>query len=158
MPAPATHGAVGYDCKANVHDMPEFGMNQYTVHGKSDVIAFSHEHDGANILIPLGIRAIIPEGYWLEIRPRSSTFAKIGLVCLDGVIDEDYTGEIKLACKLHIAEGYSIEIAQGQKIAQLILHKKHTFTASAVSKAEFDKLAEVKIIQRNPDGFGTTGK
>ena len=158
LPQPGTHGAVGYDCKANVLDMPEFGHLDFASHTKKDTIVYNHEHSGKNILIPLGIQAIIPEGYWLEIRPRSSTFAKVGLICLDGVIDEDYTGEIKLACKLFIADGYTIEISHGQKIAQLILHKKHTFTSTDISKADFDKLAEVKIKQRDPAGFGTTGK
>lgn len=47
--------------------------------------------------IKLGFRAMPPEGYWFELKPRSSTFGKKHLHCLYGTIDETFEGELLLA-------------------------------------------------------------
>lgn len=51
------------------------------------------------ILIPLGFRAFCPEGFWYEIKPRSSTFVKKSLHCLYGTIDTDFEGQLLLAAQ-----------------------------------------------------------
>lgn len=54
---------------------------------------------GETKLISLGIRCFCPPGYWLEVRPRSSSFLKKNLSFLYGVVDEDYEGIIKVAAQ-----------------------------------------------------------
>ena len=55
-----------------------------------------------SFLIPLGLVIKIPEGYYAEIVPRSSTYKKYGLVQSNsvGIIDESYCGEEDQLCQL----------------------------------------------------------
>ncbi len=55
-----------------------------------DLILRPFEH----ALIPLGIKALIPEGWWLFLVPRSSSHGKKHLHTLYGVVDESYEGEL----------------------------------------------------------------
>lgn len=68
---------------------------------------------GASELIPLGIRVNCPEGYFYEIRCRSS-----GIDVRDNIIDATYTGELFVRLYNRTDDMFRAEV--GQRIAQLI--------------------------------------
>lgn len=110
-------------------------------------------------LIPLGIRVISPEGWWLKLNPRSSTFGKKHLHTLYGVIDQDYCGMIYLAVQ-YVANTYVdndvTTIGFGDAIGQLIPVLRQDMIIESISNAEFDELAKSSV--RGDSGFGSSGK
>lgn len=128
------------------------------------------------ILIPLGIRTLAPAGYWLELRPRSSSFGKKNLHALYGVVDEGYEGQIYFACQwipsahdgryddmelCGALEAYlsrELVIEKGERIGQLVPVKRQAMGVSCVSAEEFQKLCEERGQKRGAGGFGSTGK
>ncbi len=105
---------------------------------------------GAVGLIPTGLRVEIPEGYEIQVRPRSGLALKhgIGLLNSPGTIDSDYRGEIKIIMFNFSKEDFVIN--SGERIAQLIVSK--VYQAEVVDS---DELSETK---RGEGGFGHTGK
>jgi len=100
-------------------------------------------------VIPTGIRADLPEGYEIQVRPRSGFAAKNQVTVLNspGTIDSDYRGEICVILINHGKEPFVV--TPKMRIAQLVL--------SPVVAAEFwlkDHLSETK---RGEGKFGHTG-
>lgn len=101
-------------------------------------------------LIPTGIYLGIPEGYEVQVRPRSGMALKRGLTVLNtpGTVDSTYTGEIGV-----ILINLSSEIQQilpGEKIAQLVVMQ--------VEKANLTEVFELNETDRGADGYGSTGR
>jgi dUTPase len=131
-------------------------------------------------LIPLGIRAFIPDGWWLDLRPRSSTFAKLNLHCLYGVIDEGYENGIMLAVSwqpphielqrytfafqfsntsgIDFSKPEPLVISKGDRLGQLIPVKRQEMKVTKVSDEEFAKLCQDRNGERGTSGFGDSGK
>ena len=101
-------------------------------------------------LIPTNISVEIPEGFEIQVRPRSGLAAKhsIGLLNSPGTIDSDYRGEIKIILMNFGKEDF--EINPGDRIAQLVLAKTY--------KADFVESKKLKLTDRGDGGFGHTGK
>ena len=121
--------------------------------------------------IPLGFRAFCPSGWWYELKPRSSSFAKKSLHCLYGTIDETYENELVFACQyipqIDNLYNYSydetncLKIDFGDAIGQIIPVKRKEIIVKTVSNEELDKLFEDRKRQinttRGTGGFGSTG-
>ena len=100
-------------------------------------------------LVPTGIFVAIPEGYEIQIRPRSGLAAKHGITVLNspGTIDSDYRGEIKVILINHSTEPFMIN--NGDRIAQMVL--------SAVVQIDWEFVNSLNITDRDGGGFGHTG-
>lgn len=101
-------------------------------------------------LIPSGIRMEIPEGYEVQVRPRSGLALKHGLTVLNtpGTVDSDYRGDIGVILVNLSNEEYTVK--PGERIAQLVVNK--------VAQAELIEVEELNETERNSGGFGHTGK
>jgi dUTP pyrophosphatase len=100
-------------------------------------------------LIPTGLFIEIPEGFEVQIRPRSGMAIKHGITCLNspGTVDSDYRGEIKIILINLSAEPHTIN--SGDRIAQMIVAK--------VEKAQFIEVEKLGTTGRGEGGFGHTG-
>jgi dUTP diphosphatase len=101
-------------------------------------------------LIPTGLFVEIPNGYEIQIRPRSGLAIKQGITCLNtpGTIDSDYRGEIKIIL-INLSSEEQV-INHGDRIAQMIIQK--------TERAEFEQVEFLNETERAAGGFGHTGK
>ncbi|MBA2368133.1 MAG: dUTP diphosphatase [Candidatus Protochlamydia sp.] len=119
----------------------------------ADVKAFLKEPlqvlPGHSVLVPTGMRVAIPQGYEIQVRPRSGLAVNHQVTVLNtpGTIDADYRGEIKIILINHGRENFVI--TPGMRIAQLIL--------APVFRANFVLSPELALTQRGTGGFGHTG-
>ncbi|MFN4024447.1 MAG: dUTP diphosphatase [Hyphomonas sp.] len=133
LPAYETAGSAGMDVRAAV---PE-----------GDPITLA---PGARAMVPTGLSVAIPEGYEIQVRPRSGLAAKHGLTCLNtpGTIDSDYRGEIKVILINLGAEAFTIK--RGERIAQLVL--------APVTRLAWQPVKVLGETTRGSGGFGSTGR
>lgn len=103
---------------------------------------------GMTATISTQVSIQFPEGYGGLIRDRSSVATKRGLITVAGVIDNGYTGEIKVA--MHNLTDSVVQIFTGEKIAQLILIPTVNFTIEEVEET-------FSSDGRGDNGFGSTG-
>ncbi|CAB5101940.1 Deoxyuridine 5'-triphosphate nucleotidohydrolase (EC [Olavius algarvensis associated proteobacterium Delta 3] len=101
-------------------------------------------------LIPTGLAMAIPNGFEVQVRPRSGLAVRhgIGLINSPGTIDADYRGEVRIAVINLGREPYIIH--RGDRIAQLIV--------SRVFQSRFEVVETLDETDRNDGGFGHTGK
>lgn len=104
---------------------------------------------GGRALVPTGLYMEIPEGYEVQIRPRSGLALKKGILVLNtpGTIDSDYRGEVKIILANLGEEPFVIK--NGDRIAQMI--------ASPVIQAGFTRVDSISETERGEGGFGHTG-
>lgn len=131
LPSYATKGSAGLDIYAAI-EKP---------------ISLPH---GAIEMVPTNISVEIPEGYEIQVRPRSGLAAKhgIGILNSPGTIDSDYRGEIKIIIINFSKEDFVIQPAE--RIAQLVVSKVYT--------AKFIETNELNNTSRGEGGFGHTGR
>jgi dUTP pyrophosphatase len=105
---------------------------------------------GARHAVATGFAIAIPDGFEVQVRPRSGLALKHGITCLNtpGTIDSDYRGEVKVILANLGSEPF--EIARGTRIAQLV--------PAPVLKARFVEATELGETARGAGGFGSTGQ
>jgi len=103
-------------------------------------------------LIPTGLRIEVPTGHMLEIKNKSGLSLKSGLHVGGGVVDQGYTGEVKVI--LHNVGHNCVRIRPGQKIAQAVF-------VQITTDLEFEEQEEIYDSEsssaRQSGGFGSTG-
>ena len=132
----ATSSSAGFDLKAFIPEEKEIVLKA----GTRDKIA-------------TGIKMVIPQGFEVQIRPRSGLAFKhgISLTNTPGTIDSDYRGEIQILIINHGNEDFVIK--HGERIAQAVI--------APVWQANFIEIAELPEEtdnNRGTGGFGSTGK
>lgn len=101
-------------------------------------------------MIPTGLYVELPEGYEMQVRPRSGLAAKHGITVLNspGTIDADYRGEIRIILVNLSGEAFTIE--PGERIAQLVVARHE--------QVEWEPVEELGTTERGAGGFGSTGR
>jgi len=104
------------------------------------------------VLVPTGIKLSFPEGYEIQVRPKSGLALKQGLTVLNtpGTVDQGYTGEIQVI--VFNTNNYSVMIPKGMKIAQAVL-----CPVVSGKMVEFELVGSVEDKDRGDNGFGSTG-
>lgn len=104
-------------------------------------------------LVPTGLYFQIPEGFEIQVRPRSGLAAKQGLSVLNtpGTVDQGYTGEVKVIL-VNLSNEKQI-INHGDRIAQAVLCPVLTKRTATLTK-----VADLSQTDRGEGGFGSTGK
>lgn len=97
-----------------------------------------------------GLHVEIPEGFEIQVRPRSGLALREGVTVLNapGTIDADYRGEIRVILINHGKEPF--EINAGDRIAQAVL--------AAVARLRWEETTDLSQTTRGEGGFGSTGK
>jgi dUTP pyrophosphatase len=105
---------------------------------------------GARHAVATGFAIAIPEGYEVQVRPRSGLALKHGITCLNtpGTIDADFRGEVKVILANLGSEPFAV--ARGERIAQLV--------PAPVQRARFAEVDMLDETARGRGGFGSTGR
>ena len=105
---------------------------------------------GQRHAVATGFRVAIPEGYEIQVRPRSGLAFKHGVTVPNtpGTIDSDYRGELKVLMINHGSETFAVR--RGERIAQLV--------PAVVTHATFDEVDQLDDTHRGHGGFGSTGR
>lgn len=130
LPQYETALAAGLDVRANITESITLGPLERT-------------------LVPTGLFIELPEGYEMQVRPRSGLAAKHGLSLVNapGTIDADYRGEIKVI--LVNLSNTPYELKPGERVAQLVV--------SQFTRVEWEPVEELGETERGASGFGSTG-
>jgi dUTP pyrophosphatase len=89
----------------------------------------------------------LPEGYELQIRPRSSLSAK-GILCHFGTVDSGYRGQLGVTLTNLTTEPYPLQV--GDRVAQAVI--------APVQQVVFEAVEELAPSERSTLGFGSTGR
>lgn len=132
LPSYETAGAAG----ADVRYFPEAGEAFFL-------------HPGERYTFGTGLLCEIPNGYEIQVRPRSGLAHKNGLTVLNapGTIDSDYRGEIGVI--LLNTGDEAVPISSGDRIAQIVV--------APVIQAKFEVVSELSDTRRGAGAFGSTG-
>lgn len=108
---------------------------------------------GCRAVIPTGLYVEIPEGYEIQVRPRSGLALKKGVTVLNtpGTIDSDYRNQIGVILINTSNEEFYVE--PGDRIAQIVLNQ-----VPKINWVPVDSQEALSSTDRGLGGFGSTGK
>ena len=131
LPAYETAGAAGADLRANLPDRGEMRLAP-----------------GEIALVPTGLKLAIPDGFEVQVRPRSGLALKHGVTLPNspGTIDSDYRGPLGVIVQNSGTEPFVV--THGMRIAQMVV--------APVVQAAFE-LGTLADTARGAGGFGSTG-
>lgn len=131
LPVYETAGAAGADLRANLPDRGEMRLAP-----------------GEIALVPTGLKLAIPDGFEVQVRPRSGLALKHGVTLPNspGTIDSDYRGPLGVIVQNGGAEPFVV--THGMRIAQMVV--------APVVQAMFE-LGTLADTARGAGGFGSTG-
>lgn len=134
LPSYETEGAAGADLRANFPEDQREGL----------MIA-----PGARALVPTGLRLAIPQGFEVQIRPRSGLALKHGITLPNspGTIDSDYRGPLGVIVMNAGQEVF--HVTHGMRVAQMVV--------APVVQARFMLVNDLDATERGAGGFGSTG-
>ena len=132
LPAYETPGSAGMDLRAAVPEDQPLTLQP-----------------GARRLVPTGLAMAIPQGFEVQVRPRSGLAVKAGITCLNtpGTIDSDYRGEVQVILINLGAEDFVIR--RGDRVAQMVV--------APVAQAGWSEVDSLDDTARGAGGFGSTG-
>ena len=135
LPSYETAGAAGADIRANL-----------PVDQREGFVLRPMERR----IVPTGLRVEIPEGFEIQIRPRSGLALKHGITLPNtpGTIDSDYRGPLGVLLVNLGAEDYTVQ--HGDRIAQMVV--------APVVQARFALSEVLGDTTRGTGGFGSTGR
>lgn len=133
LPDYASAGAAGADIRANFEDRGAVTLEP-----------------GERALIPTGFAVALPQGFEMQIRPRSGLALKHGITLVNapGTVDADYRGAVGVIVINHGAE--AVTILHGERIAQAVV--------TPVMQAAFVEVGTLDDTARGTGGFGSTGR
>jgi dUTP pyrophosphatase len=136
LPAYETLGAAGADLRANLPHEARAGGITLPPMGRA--------------ILPTGLRLAIPQGYEMQIRPRSGLAVKAGVTVVNapGTIDSDYRGPLGVA--LVNLSGADYTVRHGDRIAQAVV--------APVVQAGYRVVDVLDETARGAGGFGSTGR
>ena len=107
-------------------------------------------HPGEIKLFPTGFAVALPEGFEMQIRPRSGLALQHGITVINapGTVDADYRGEVKIGM-INLGQ-LSFTVQRGDRIAQLIL--------APICRAHLQLVQDLGRTERGDGGFGHTGR
>lgn len=126
VPFYATGGAAGFDLAASEEVML---------------------HPGQTKLVSTGLAFEVPEGYELQVRPRSGLTIKTGLRVQIGTVDSDYRGIVHVIVQNTGTDSHRVGV--GERIAQGII--------APVIQVDFEVTGDLTDTERGENGFGSTG-
>ena len=105
---------------------------------------------GERRLVPTGLKMAVPEGYEIQVRPRSGLALKSGITMLNtpGTIDSDYRGEVGVIMINLSHERFVVE--PNDRVAQIVV--------CPVVRAEIKCVDQIEDTSRSSGGFGSTGR
>lgn len=140
-----------------LHRLPhaaDLPVPAYATEGAAGMDLFAAETvtlpPGGRALVPTGIAVAIPEGFEMQVRPRSGLALKHGVTVLNapGTVDSDYRGEVGVIL-LNTGEAPFV-VARGERIAQAVF--------APVARAAWEEVVVLPETRRGTGGFGSTGR
>ena len=105
---------------------------------------------GARAAVPTGLAFAVPDGYEVQVRPRSGLSSRFGVTLVNspGTIDADYRGEVQVPMINHGKQPFVVE--RNMRIAQMVV--------MPVPPVELVEVDELDSTTRGTGGFGHTGR